>query len=88
VYARRGDLAEAEQLAREAVALAETTDMRNWRGNALFDLGEVLRLSGRIEDSVEPLERAVALFEAKGNVVMAELARAALADLALLSRSQ
>ena len=71
--ARRGDLEEGEQLAREAVALAEETDMLNAHADALIDLAEVLALAGR--DATPELDRALALYERKGNLVMAERTR-------------
>ena len=42
VHAHRGEHAEAERLAREAVAIAERTDGLNQQGDALCDLAEVL----------------------------------------------
>ena len=42
VHAHRGEHAEAERLAREAVAIAERTDALNHQGDALCDLAEVL----------------------------------------------
>jgi tetratricopeptide (TPR) repeat protein len=71
VAARRGDLDEAEGLAREAVALAEETDMLNWHANALIDLAEVYELAGRLEESRPLREQALSLYERKGNVVAA-----------------
>ena len=47
VLARRGELEEGERLAREAVALAEETDMLNAHADALLDLAEVLALAGQ-----------------------------------------
>ena len=41
VEARRGRFAEAEQLAREAVAINERTDYLNGQGDALWDLAEI-----------------------------------------------
>ena len=40
VLARRGETAEAEPLAREAVEIGEGTDMINMQGDAYMDLGE------------------------------------------------
>ena len=80
LLARGGKGAEAERLALEAVSLAEATDILNWHANALADLGEVYLLSGRSEEAREPLERALALYERKGNIVAAGRARARLAD--------
>jgi hypothetical protein len=72
VLARRGEHAEAERLAREAVAIGERTDSIDLLGDAERDLGEVLVLAGRPEDAAAALEQAAALYERKGNVVMAE----------------
>ncbi len=79
VLARRRELGEGERLAREAVALAEQTDMLSAHGDALMDLAEVLALAGK--DPRAELEQALALYERKGNLVMADRARARLAEL-------
>ena len=77
VLARRGELEEGERLAREAVAMAEETDMLNAHADALVDFAEVLDLAG--QDGRAQLEQALALYERKGNLVMAERTRAKLA---------
>ena len=79
VLARRGAHEDAERLAREAVALAFTTDVPHLQGYATLDLAEVLRLGGKAAESAEALENAAGLFDRKGNVVAAERARARLA---------
>jgi class 3 adenylate cyclase/tetratricopeptide (TPR) repeat protein len=76
-FARKGELEHAELLAREAVALAEQTDGLNLHGDALLDLAEVLRTVGRPAEAVAATERALSLYERKGNLVSAERARAA-----------
>ena len=73
--ARRGELDEAERLAREAVSLAEQTDFLNLHANALMDLATVLDHGRRLEDAVAAAEAASALYERKGNLVRAEEAR-------------
>jgi tetratricopeptide (TPR) repeat protein len=73
--ARRGQRRQAEQLAREGVRLAETTDFLNLCGNALVDLADVLRLARRREESASALRQAVKLFAKKGNVVAAARTR-------------
>ncbi|MBA3428626.1 MAG: hypothetical protein H0U07_08660 [Actinobacteria bacterium] len=78
VLARRGELQEGERLAREAVALAAETDMLNANADALLDLAEVLALAG--QDARAELEQALALYERKGNLVMAERTRSRLAE--------
>ena len=45
--ARRGEHAEAERLAREAVAIGDGTEMLDAQGDAYADLAEVLLLAGR-----------------------------------------
>ena len=75
--ARRGELAEAEALAREAVAVAETTDLLNTRGDTLADLGEVLALAGRPSEAAEVYDQAAELFRRKGNQASLELIRQA-----------
>jgi Flp pilus assembly protein TadD len=67
--ARRGEPGEAERLAREAVYLAGKTDQLDSRAEAHVDLAEVLLLSGRGRESAHELERAIALFQEKGNEV-------------------
>ena len=79
VLARRGELDEGERLAREAVALAAETDMLNAHADALIDLAEVLALAG--QDARAELDEALALYEQKGNLVMAERTRSKLAEL-------
>jgi tetratricopeptide (TPR) repeat protein len=81
LLARRGEHSEAEQLAREALGLAEDTDMLNWHGNVLAALAEVYVLAGRVDDGLAQLERALALYEQKGNLVAAAGCRAKLDDL-------
>ena len=79
ILARRGDLEEAERLAREATALAATTDYLRVRGGALADLAEVLRLAGRPEEAVAALREAIDQFEEKGSTAEAQEHRALLA---------
>ena len=79
LLARRGELQEGERLAREAVALAAETDMLNANADALLDLAEVLARAG--QDARPELDRALALYERKGNLVMAERTRSRLAEL-------
>jgi class 3 adenylate cyclase/predicted ATPase len=75
VLARRGEHAKAEVLAREAVTVAEKTDGLDIRAGAALDLADVLQLAGRAEESTGPIETAIALYQRKGNIVMAERAR-------------
>jgi class 3 adenylate cyclase/tetratricopeptide (TPR) repeat protein len=79
LLARAGKHADAQRLAREAVQLGEGTDMLNWQGSALADLGVVLVLDERLDDARARFEQALALFDYKGNLASAALARSALA---------
>jgi class 3 adenylate cyclase len=81
VYASRGQHAEAEALAREAVALIERTDGLNYQGDALCDLAEVLHAAGRTDEARATLEQALERYERKRNLVMAERARKTLGEL-------
>jgi tetratricopeptide (TPR) repeat protein len=75
LLAHQGDLAEAERLAREATELAAQTDYLNHHAKALADLADVLELVGRREEAGAAVEKALALYERKGNLVMAERTR-------------
>jgi predicted Zn-dependent protease len=66
---------------REAVTLVEQTDMLNHRCDALLDLAEVLELSGRREEAMAAVEDALALYERKGNLVMARRSSARLEEM-------
>jgi tetratricopeptide (TPR) repeat protein len=80
LLARRGDVNEAEHLAREATARATLTDLLDDRAQAVADLAEVLRVGGQPDESATALEEAIHLYEQKGNVVAAETLRAVLAE--------
>jgi class 3 adenylate cyclase/tetratricopeptide (TPR) repeat protein len=81
VLARRGDHAEAERLAREAVAISQGTDFLDGQGDAYADLGEVLLLGGKPDEATAALEQAHERYERKGNVVSARRVQARLSDL-------
>lgn len=81
VLAGRGELREAERVAREAVALCEGIDFPFSVGLAWENLGYVLGLSSKAEEAASALRRALALFEAKGNVMGVARTKEALADL-------
>jgi tetratricopeptide (TPR) repeat protein len=82
ILARRGAFEPAEQLARDAVSLAESTDMLNMHADALADLAEVYRLGRRIEEARQQLERALGLYEEKGNVIAVARVRRRVEELA------
>jgi tetratricopeptide (TPR) repeat protein len=71
VLARRGQPDGAEELAREAVALAERTDFVVYRGDALVDLAHILRDSGRTKAAADAAAAGLRLHELKGNLVTA-----------------
>ena len=87
LLAHRGKSAQAERLALEAVSLAEETDHLDGHAKALADLAEVYLLSGRPEEARDRLERALELYERKGNLVAAEKARNLLAKAVLASNT-
>ena len=81
VHARRGHHTQAEQLAREAVAISERTDGLNLQGDALCDLAEVLNAAGRSDQALAALAQALERYERKNNLAMAAQARDRLAEL-------
>jgi tetratricopeptide (TPR) repeat protein len=81
VHAHRGEHAQAEKLAREAVTISERTDGLNLQGDALSDLAEVLALGGNPVGATEALEQALERYERKENLVMAGRVRVRLAEL-------
>jgi tetratricopeptide (TPR) repeat protein len=82
VLARRGEIEEAEKLAREAVSIAEKTDWYWSHGDALIDLADVLRLSGRGGEARPVLEKAVDVYDRMGHLVGRDRARSALEEMA------
>ena len=79
LLARRGEHTEAEQLAREAVAIGANTEALNDQGDAYADLAEVLQLGGKDEEAIAALEQALERYERKENLVMAQRMRDRLA---------
>jgi tetratricopeptide (TPR) repeat protein len=75
VLAANGDFAAAEQHARRATELAGRSDDPCLLADAITALAVVLARSGRAEEARAALAEAVALLEAKGNVVGARQAR-------------
>ena len=78
VHALRGELDEAERLAREAVELGERTQFLVEQARTYAVLAEVLALAGKADTAAEALEEAISRFERKGDVVGAARARALL----------
>jgi class 3 adenylate cyclase/tetratricopeptide (TPR) repeat protein len=79
VLARRGEYAEAERLAREAVTKADATDALVSQGDTRRDLAEVLELAGRRDEAAAALREALERYERKGALVPAERVRERLA---------
>jgi predicted ATPase len=75
VLSRRAQRQEAEALAREAVALAQSTDFINYRADALLDLSHVLKGARRHDEAVASASQALHLYELKGNLVSAHATR-------------
>ena len=77
LLARRGELEQAERLARTAVATAETkTETVAWHAYTHEDLATVLHLAGRTDEAREELERAHETWERKGCLPRADWLRA------------
>ncbi|MGE5459831.1 MAG: ATP-binding protein [Solirubrobacterales bacterium] len=70
-----GAATNAEDLAREAIALVEQTDDVNMHADTLADLAEVLVSAGNRSGAAEALKRAIELYGAKGNTVAAARSR-------------
>jgi predicted ATPase/DNA-binding SARP family transcriptional activator len=71
VLAARGDLEEAERLAREGVARVEGSEFLQISGDAHADLGRVLASAGKMDEARGAFTHALDLYERKGNVVSA-----------------
>jgi class 3 adenylate cyclase/tetratricopeptide (TPR) repeat protein len=78
VLAHEGRAEAAEALAREAVELVQATDLLLWRGDAMLDLAEVLRLTSGMYH--EAARSALSEYEQKGNAVGSARARALISD--------
>ena len=78
IAAREGRAEDGERLAREAVALIDSTDLLNYHGDAMLDLAEVLSITKRSDEARECLRAGLALYEAKGNTVAGARARSLL----------
>jgi tetratricopeptide (TPR) repeat protein len=79
LLARTGEGGEALRLAHEAIEWAEKADLLEALGDACRDLAEVERIAGHADRAGEALESALAAYERKGLVPMAERTRGELA---------
>jgi tetratricopeptide (TPR) repeat protein len=68
ILARRGELAEAEALARAGRELAFKTEAPAIRASTLYDLAIVLSRAGRAEEARRAVGDAVAIYTAKGDL--------------------
>jgi ATP/maltotriose-dependent transcriptional regulator MalT len=76
VLARRGEMEEAQDLARDAAQrAAEAKAFPQQEGDALMSLAEVLRLAGRPTEAAQAAAQAAIAYERKANIVSAEKAR-------------
>jgi hypothetical protein len=69
LLSRRGDHAEAERLALEAVDWGRPTDAPEVKANSLRDLAIVLGAGGKRDEALEALAQAQTFYEAKGHTV-------------------
>lgn len=66
---RRGEIVEAERLAREAVELGSPSDALETKANSLRDLAIVLFAAGEPDEALQSLDEAQRLYEEKGHTV-------------------
>jgi tetratricopeptide (TPR) repeat protein len=84
VLARRGDVEQAERLAREAVAIAEATpEFLVLHADALVDLAHVLVAAGRAGDAASAAAHALELYARKEHAVAERRTRALVDELAV-----
>jgi tetratricopeptide (TPR) repeat protein len=81
VHSARGQNAEAERLAREAVEFAQRTDSPIHQGNALCDLAEVLDAAGRRDEAAAAVREGLDCYERKQAVPLPRRTRERLAAL-------
>ena len=67
ILARRGEYEQAEQLARTAVELLGSTDSPALHADAISELASVLEASGRLAEAIATNDRAISLYEEKGD---------------------
>jgi tetratricopeptide (TPR) repeat protein len=79
VYASRREHRDAERLAREAIAIIETTDGLRWQGDAHTDLASVLEAAGRRDEAAAALREALTRYERKHVIPLVRRTRERLA---------
>jgi tetratricopeptide (TPR) repeat protein len=88
VIARRGELEESLRLLDEVADLLEESEAPGLLADALMARAEVLRLANRTDEAIAAAERALDLYERKGNVPDAEKGRRLRHDLAAEALAQ
>jgi tetratricopeptide (TPR) repeat protein len=81
LLARAGGLEDAVVLAEEAERAGRQTQL-HFFADVLMDVGEVFRAAGRREEAAAAMREALAMYESKGNVPSAALARETLRTVA------
>jgi len=82
LLAHTGELAEAGELAREAVELVDRTDALNQRANVRLDRAYVLQVAQQADAAAAVASEAANMYEQKGNIVSARVALATIERLA------
>jgi tellurite resistance protein len=72
VLARSGHHLDAEQFVRQAIAIADTTDLLNDQADAYQTLATVLTLAGRFRLGANAMRESLDRYTRKGNLVMME----------------
>jgi ATP/maltotriose-dependent transcriptional regulator MalT len=88
VLADRGEMKEAEPLARESVTLADETDFLDLRWQARIGLADLLRRAGRGEEARAVLVEATEIADRKGNLVAARRANDRLREAARAAETE
>ena len=86
VESQRGNHAEAERLAREALSFLERTDSLAFQGGALRDLAEVLLAAGRAEEAAVTFAHSLDRYERKRILPLARRVRERLTTLEPVDR--
>jgi class 3 adenylate cyclase/tetratricopeptide (TPR) repeat protein len=80
VLSARGQHAEAEELAREAVSIMERTDYLALHADALVHLARVLRAAGKGADALASARQASGLYERKGATILVDRTQRLIGD--------
>jgi ATP/maltotriose-dependent transcriptional regulator MalT len=69
IVARSGDIDQAEALARDALAMVQSTEAPVLQADALMELAAVLRIAGRTREAREAVAHAQSRYGTKGHIV-------------------